>query len=903
MIKNFIRIGSLLALMTISLVSYAAVDVNDFSLQHLTNTEGLCSQQIYSVKQTSDGAIWWASKNCIERYNGVSVKCYSLETPDDASYLAGHLWKLHLSESGVLYAFDNKGTIFRYDSGSDDFILESELRLLFGSALILNDIYFDGEDLYVAAGHGAFVVSGNVVKPIGEGNAANSIVEVGQNIYFCMSDGVKGLNLQPLYTGNVVSAYYDDKNNNLWLGCFNDGVKVVSFAKNGKASSVSDVTAAVMPIRNPVRSICAYDEHTVLLGVDGAGVFQAGRVPSKGYVADLLFDANNGKNGVLGGNGVYSVLCDIWGGIIIGSYSGGIDIAHPIGMTSKIFRHQQNNLQTVINDHVNSVAQLPDGRLVMGTDNGVSIYDQENNRWVHSECGDVVIDLCLLSDGSLLAATYGRGVLKISSEGHVQQLYSVANGVLKDDYVFCILEDGDGGLWMGCLDGQLVYLTSDGVTCFDIHNVKDMIELPCGKMAVGTASGLFLIDPEQGDVSELKYVLPDGREVNRYICTLFLHGEDELWIGTDGGGVYVYSLSADRVLRHISTAEGLPSCTISSICKDVYDRVLIATDAGLAYVDAQMSDKVIDVNYGFYIDREYVGGAVVNMQDGQILYGTTTGALVINPDSLKELDYSATLNLSGLEGNEVDLKYSERTFKINFECINLSNQGDIAYCYRLGEGQWSEPAVVSYVQFINMAPGNYVLTLRSVSRSCGNVLDEKTVFIHVDHPWWNTWWMWSIYVLLILVAFYGCWYFYKLHTQYMHLVVNTPTLFARPASKSKSKASSAAKPEAGNVDEGKDFVQKATNLIMASLSDPTFNIDRLCREMAMSRTMFYLKLKTYTGKSPQDFIRIIRLERAAALLRTGSSVVEAAETTGFDNPKYFSTVFKKYFGVSPSKCR
>ena len=73
--------------------------------------------------------------------------------------------------------------------------------------------------------------------------------------------------------------------------------------------------------------------------------------------------------------------------------------------------------------------------------------------------------------------------------------------------------------------------------------------------------------------------------------------------------------------------------------------------------------------------------------------------------------------------------------------------------------------------------------------------------------------------------------------------------------------------------------------------------------MAMSRTMFYLKLKTYTGKSPQDFIRIIRLERAAALLRTGSSVVEAAETTGFDNPKYFSTVFKKYFGVSPSKCR
>ena len=69
----------------------------------------------------------------------------------------------------------------------------------------------------------------------------------------------------------------------------------------------------------------------------------------------------------------------------------------------------------------------------------------------------------------------------------------------------------------------------------------------------------------------------------------------------------------------------------------------------------------------------------------------------------------------------------------------------------------------------------------------------------------------------------------------------------------------------------------------------------------MSRTLFYVKLKTYTGKSPQDFIRIIRLERSAVLLRNHRSVAEAAALTGFDNPKYFSTVFKKYFGVSPSK--
>jgi len=102
-------------------------------------------------------------------------------------------------------------------------------------------------------------------------------------------------------------------------------------------------------------------------------------------------------------------------------------------------------------------------------------------------------------------------------------------------------------------------------------------------------------------------------------------------------------------------------------------------------------------------------------------------------------------------------------------------------------------------------------------------------------------------------------------------------------------------------DESNRFISQATKLVIDNIADSEFTIDRLCREMAMSRTLFYVKLKSYTGKSPQDFMRIIRLERAASLLRNGRNVTDAAALTGFDNPKYFSTVFKKYFGMSPSK--
>ena len=103
--------------------------------------------------------------------------------------------------------------------------------------------------------------------------------------------------------------------------------------------------------------------------------------------------------------------------------------------------------------------------------------------------------------------------------------------------------------------------------------------------------------------------------------------------------------------------------------------------------------------------------------------------------------------------------------------------------------------------------------------------------------------------------------------------------------------------------EGSAFIFKATSIIISRLSDEDFGIEELCREMAMSRTLFYGKLKTLTAQTPQDFVRTIRLERAAALLREGRAVQDVSVMVGFTNAKHFSTVFKKHFGISPSKMK
>ena len=97
------------------------------------------------------------------------------------------------------------------------------------------------------------------------------------------------------------------------------------------------------------------------------------------------------------------------------------------------------------------------------------------------------------------------------------------------------------------------------------------------------------------------------------------------------------------------------------------------------------------------------------------------------------------------------------------------------------------------------------------------------------------------------------------------------------------------------------FVQKVTGIVLDNIRDVDFSIDSLCKEMAMSRTLFYNRLKSLTGKAPQEFVRLLKLEKAAEMLKAGMTVNDVAEAAGFVNVKYFSTVFKKHFGVQPSK--
>ena len=100
------------------------------------------------------------------------------------------------------------------------------------------------------------------------------------------------------------------------------------------------------------------------------------------------------------------------------------------------------------------------------------------------------------------------------------------------------------------------------------------------------------------------------------------------------------------------------------------------------------------------------------------------------------------------------------------------------------------------------------------------------------------------------------------------------------------------------------LLQQAINVINENISNPDFSVSDLSSALYMHRTSLYKKLVYITGKTPVEFIRAIRLKRAASLLETdGVYVSEVAYMVGFNSPKIFAGHFKDEFGCSPSEYR
>lgn len=546
-----------------------------FDIKHLGYTEGLSSQRVFSIIEDQHHAIWIATKTGIDRYNGNFVKNYVLPGKFHYGDMAGRRLRLFYDETYGIWAFDNTGRIFRYSAEHDDFGLILALSQYMQGEIILNTVMVDPDgNIYMGLSKGLFMKTPDgKIEELIPGHYINDIIIKDNIIYAGSSNGLieyrsDGTFIFPVEGKDVQTLYYSKHEEEFWIGTFNEGLWIWDLRK----SALYPIKGQDSNFSNPIRAICRYDDQTLLVGVDGGGVYS---VDKDSKEAKLLMSTDDSTDIYLRGNGIYALKTDV-----------------------------QGNIQSIANNNINAIAENSDGRLWFATDDGISIYNSIKNNWTHRLKGTVVVTFCNGENGTIWAGTYGNGVFLLNAEGHELRHLSQEENILTTNYVFSITRDKDGDIWVGGHNGPLVLLDKYGrrKETYDIKWVHSIETLANGIVGVATVNGFYLIDKAKNSLKNYaSFTEFYHKNASTYIVSMLYNNDGTVWLGTEGGGLNLYNINNGEI-QTLSTIDGLPSDDVYSIQKDGRGRLWLSTGKGLALIE---NKQVLNLNYLGDIDKEY----------------------------------------------------------------------------------------------------------------------------------------------------------------------------------------------------------------------------------------------------------------------------------------------------------
>ena len=193
------------------------------------------------------------------------------------------------------------------------------------------------------------------------------------------------------------------------------------------------------------------------------------------------------------------------------------------------------------------------------------------------------------------------------------------------------------------------------------------------------------------------------------------------------------------------------------------------------------------------------------------------------------------------------------------------------------------------------ADGVYCIELQETRPNARWSQPERDMIVERLPGWLMSWWMWCVYLLLIVGIGVLITHNIILRRQRDKFL---EMMKAEPHEAAPSEETAWHEPQQTDVDP---ILQKAITFVEKNLNNEQYTVEELSQEMCMSRMTFYRKIQSLTGQKPTEFIRTIRLRRAAELLRQGSlTVTEVSYATGFSSVSYFSRCFRTMYGVPPT---
>ena len=435
-------------------------------------------------------------------------------------------------------------------------------------------------------------------------------------------------------------------------------------------------------------------------------------------------------------------------------------------------------------------------------------------------------------------------------------------------------------------------------------------------VAVYTQNGAFMLDTKADTLAPFPNATEIEHYSSKYNCML-KDGDGRLWVGTQNGLFLMEGVKSD-IFNLPTRVEGLTNNCIRSLVMDVDGHVWAGTSFGVSRITPSVVNLSVDdgIPATTMMDR-----SAILMDDGRLVFAVGGGrAVSFRPNELikEEKPLPVAITKMTVNGESAfptpqSLPYNRNNLIFYFSTLNYATPSHDCYRYRLRglENDWnlcSDGKGQGTANYKALPPGDYIFEVQASSASgkWGTVTTQAFV---IRPPWWRTWWAKFIYALAVLMGLLGLTNLYLKKKRARLIAENDARVNRLFELREEARHQFA---ESANIDpdkitvnaEEEKLVSQMLKAIEAHIDDEQYNADLLARDVAMSRASLYKKLQTILGITPTDFIRNVRLKRAAQLLAESQlSISEIADRVGFITARNFSMQFKKMFGVLPSEYR
>ena len=510
------------------------------------------------------------------------------------------------------------------------------------------------------------------------------------------------------------------------------------------------------------------------------------------------------------------------------------------------------------------------GLVIISPDNSFDIIKSKNTIAAISTIPGKTDELMMCSSNELFVLN------KVQNKWLIKNTISGYKGFFKS---FCI--DNEKNIWTVSLDRGLVCIkTNDAcdsiiktelyTTTNGLASIYDCsVYVVDGKVYAQSANKIYLFD-KIGKSFKPIYEDSDDKE----IMILKWNHRDTIWILAKPG--------LAKLIRHNDGNYAKISKPYSNIkdYKSITD-IIHVNDQNLLILKENMME-FHELNNRNSIDNNF----------NTLLRKIT----LINTDScIFEDNIAKALEI---QNKLVKLKKKENSLRFVFSATFYEDAKDMEYSYKLlgYDNNWSAWGKENSKDYTNLKEGEYVFKIRS--RNSYLELGKEDIFHFIIlSPWYRTSWAYLLYSVFIIISVLLLILIFIKRKQIKYIKREKDfkiNMFPNTSEEIKIPLS------INTIPMPVTFIDKAIEVINKNISNIEFDVNSLAKELNLSRSALFRKFRELDNVTPNEIIQEIRLKKSMELIQQSDlTIAEIAYMVGFDDARYFSTCFKKYFGKTP----